>query len=411
MHFRAVLQEQFNALLPQKTLVILHPYAYKMRHNLISEMLPSNTIYITMPPTIANLDDFWGLLAQEFATQAQLALPNGNPDAKTLSETINGLESLTLLIDDYDHVDDGATHRFVHDIATTLKPQRRIIIWGRRLSQRLISMAQHAPYSSIIPVDTSELMVDYIHTDADSTLLEVRALGANLATIDGRLLEQWDGVLPRNLFCFLVDRAMTTRDEIFDSFWPTMPTKEATNVFHVTKRKIRDILGQDLVQYGSGYYRIRDDIMLHYDVVAFQNAVQNAEMAAIANQSDEAKRLYYRALRLYRGHFSSATDLPWGKSRRQELQLVFTDALTGLARLHQDEGDLRLALHFYLRASANQWQREDIVRDMMTLYDTLGEPQRALVVYEQLRGELDRRLKITPAPETKALAAQIQAKI
>ena len=39
---------------------------------------------------------------------------------------------------------------------------------------------------------------------------------------------------------------MVTRDEIFETFWPGLPTKEATNVFHVTKRKISERLGYEL---------------------------------------------------------------------------------------------------------------------------------------------------------------------
>ena len=46
-----------------------------------------------------------------------------------------------------------------------------------------------------------------------------------------------------------------TRADIFKEFWPGLPIKSATNVFHVTKRKIGERLGCDLTSYaGDGSF-------------------------------------------------------------------------------------------------------------------------------------------------------------
>jgi DNA-binding SARP family transcriptional activator len=235
--------------------------------------------------------------------------------------------------------------------------------------------------------------------------LEVRALGPSQAFIDGRPLTHWDGVLPKCLFYFLVDRAMTTRDEIFNTFWHALDKKEATNVFHVTKRKVSEILGRDLTTYASSFYRISDEIELYYDVVAFQESVQNAE---VAESEDEAIALYQQAIRMYRGHFLSTLDQDWVLRRRDELSQTYTEALTGLARIYEERGEKREALGLYQRAFACMPQREDLTRQIMTLYADLGQPDRALEVFQRLSQTLASDLSLEPSPETSKLAKRIE---
>src|SRR5204863_8076031 len=143
----------------------------------------------------------------------------------------------------------------------------------------------------------------------------VYGLGPGQALINGKRIDQWDGLLPRSLFFYFVDRGMITRDEIFQTFWPTLSIREATNVFHVTKRKISEILGFDLTVYWSGFYRISPDIDLHYDVIKFAENVQNSVIA----DDDEASPLLQHAIYLYRGLFLSTIEMPWSIARRNEL--------------------------------------------------------------------------------------------
>ena len=95
---------------------------------------------------------------------------------------------------------------------------------------------------------------------------------------------QLDGALPRNLFFYFIDNPLVTRDDIFGTFWPTLSIKEATNVFHVTKRKISERItmkveesgNYELTQYSSGFYMPGDKVVRHYDAGDFQDAVEKA---------------------------------------------------------------------------------------------------------------------------------------
>src|SRR6185295_16856224 len=113
-------------------------------------------------------------------------------------------------------------------------------------------------------------------TEEERPHIEVYAFGSGVVRVNGLPVDTWDGPLPRNLFYYFVDHPMVTRDEIFETFWPDLNTKEATNVFHVTKRKISERLGFDLTTYAGGFYYHSTKINLQYDVAVFDALIEEA---------------------------------------------------------------------------------------------------------------------------------------
>ncbi len=402
------IHQQFEALSPEKTLILLHPSDYQFhRHTVYRFLATQHNAYLPLSHQYTTLGEFYAELGPLFEQQLGISLPK-QPNSVTaaaekVAALVNKLADFTWVIDAYDYIDSEAIDHFILKFAENLKPHHRIVIYSRHVASRLLDHNAQA-FRAMIPHDKDKLLVDYTSTPANNNILEVRSLGPGRALVDGRSMERWDGLLPKCLFFFMVDRAMTTRNDIFDTFWPTLKKHEATNVFHVTKRKISEILGQDLTTYGAGFYRIADNIHVYYDVVAFQESVQNAAIA----DDDEAIMMYQDAIRLYRGPFLSTIDLDWVIKRREELQSVYVDALSGLAEIYQNRQQLGEALGYYQRASAIVPQREDLVREIMRLYQALNQPQKAQEAYLRLRKELKDTLKVEPSHETQALATQIR---
>jgi two-component SAPR family response regulator len=222
--------------------------------------------------------------------------------------------------------------------------------------------------------------------------------------LDGRVIRDWDGMLPRSLFFFLVDRGMATRTEIFETFWPQLNTREATNVFHVTKRKVNEILGLDFTVYASGYYRISSDVQFLYDTLVFTQLCQAAEI----EEPDEAEPALIRAVSMYHGHFLSGMEMPWVVERRSELRSSYGDALLALAAIKRERGDLKTALSLYLRAFSTQPGSVDTVRQVMQLYDALDMPADALAAFERFSGVEQRTGDSTGLA---ALAASIRRRL
>lgn len=400
---------QFRALPPHKTLLVLHPAAYQYHRTICYELLETvGGTYINLPATPITLDGMISLIAERLQDTQAETLPqlNGDP-ARQLAEVINQHPQFLLVIDGYEWVDTPEVHDFIFRLAQQLQPERRLLLKGQGFPLELLGLEGIREMAAILPVDDDELLVDHTQYEPDKIVLEVRSLGPGQAYVNGRKLAHWEGLLPKCLFFFMVDRGMTSREDIFNTFWRDLKKREATNVFHVTKRKISELLGVDLTTYSSSFYRIADNIVLHYDVITFLEAAQNA-----AVEEDEAAiRLYEKAIRLYRGAFLNTLDMEWVTHRREELHMTYTDALAGLARIYQKQGRYAEALGLFLRASANIPPREDLVRDVMALYAETGALLEAIQAYERLEKVLKDTLNVAPSPETQQLAEDIRRQI
>ncbi len=311
----------------------------------------------------------------------------------------------TWLVDECDRAQPEALAAYLVEMLARFG-QARIVLCGRQSLTYLLKLPELRAVMRCIPVETALLLPDYTRRDDKQALLEVRALGGGQVFVNGKEITDWDGALPRALFFYLVDQGMVTRSSIFDAFWPNLSIRDATNVFHVTKRKISEVLGLDLTVYWSGYYRISSQIELSYDVAQFSELAQDSAVAA----PPRTEALLRRALRLYRNHFMMTLDgtLPWVRKRREELTNTYADSLISLAKLVETRGHKQEALGLYLRAAAIYPHREDVAGSIMTLYHKLNMPDDALHIYDSLDSELMTRLGISPAGWLQTLAAEIR---
>lgn len=294
-------------------------------------------------------------------------------DAQMVCEVDAPARLRTLLVDECDRADASALHTWLTEMLQAY-PDLRVVLAGRDLPFSLLNSEYLRAHTAIIPRDDRLMLRDYTRPGGAGHLLEVRALGAGQVVVNGRSVASWDGVLPRALFFYLVDRGMATRSDIFATFWPKLTTREATNVFHVTKRKINEILGIDLTVYWSGYYRLSPDITLSYDTILFSELAQQGEIT----QGDEAEALLERALVLYRGAYLSTLDTDWVRRRRSELAQMHAEVLSLLGTLKEQRGDLQGALNCYIRAVRYSGEQADLLagisRLAMQLYGPGNDP-------------------------------------
>ncbi len=238
--------------------------------------------------------------------------------------------------------------------------------------------------------------------------LEVYAFGRGHAVSNGQEITSWDGALPRNLFFYFIDNPLVTRDQIFEIFWPKLSIRDATNVFHVTKRKITERISMkvddennyELTNYSTGFYVPSDKIVRHYDVADFEQAMEGA---LLSTDPLTRQKLYSQAIDIYKAPFLYPVRLPWIEARRKHLQAMYAEALNGMARLKADEQAWEDALGFYIRALKELPQREDIHRGAMQMYINLGRNADAWQHYSVLERLLKRSLGVKPSRETQYL--------
>ncbi len=391
-------------------LIILHPNL-EAQHRLLQifMVMPYPLFAVSVSPSQAGLASLWADLTSALAEQAEISLPplqGDHPEraAARLLKALAPIGPFTLLFTEFDYADQEAAGAFVADLVNALPPASRVVLSGRRMPPNLIPHVRDRSDVMMFPVAPSHMLFDYVNLPEGSTLLEVYAAGQGRVIVNGQVVDRWDGVLPRALFFFLIDKLMVTRNEIFEAFWPELPIKEATNVFHVTKRKINEILGFDLTRYTGGFYCLAPNIELHYDVVHFKELVQRGLNDPLATR----EALTY-AIAVYRAPLLSELNAEWVVARRNEVAALYVEALTTLARLYWDEHDYERALGLYLRAYASHPLREDIARNIMQLYETLGQPKQSYRVFQRLSELLRAELGLEPDARTRELFKQIAA--
>jgi DNA-binding SARP family transcriptional activator len=323
-------------------------------------------------------------------------------------------ERTILFFDELDHVPmDSDFEAFMRALVNNLPHNVQITISARLLT--------HQPWQDMINNGTAVVLgteqrrndLMFVVETNPKPQLEVYALGRGYALVNGTIIANWDGALPRNLFFYFMDHPLVTRDEIFSTFWPDLSVKEATNVFHVTKRKITERISMkvnmpgsyELTQYNSGFYMPSDKLIRHYDVADFQEAV---ERSMVAKSQREEAALLLRAIDLYKAPFLQQIEMKWVQERREQLRQLYAQALIAMGRIREREGNHQEALSYYTRALKETPEREDIHRSVMQLYTRMGMYDDARRQFHHLEKVLHERFGIDPSRETRELYESIE---
>jgi DNA-binding SARP family transcriptional activator len=93
----------------------------------------------------------------------------------------------------------------------------------------------------------------------------------------------------------------------------------------------------------------------------------------------------------------------WVEERRENLRQLYAQALIGMGRINKQRHDNERALGFLTRALRETPEREDIHREVMSLYIALGMPGDARLQYQRLEKMLQESLGISPSRETREI--------
>ncbi len=324
---------------------------------------------------------------------------------------------LILFLDEFDRVAaDDALITFFRELLGNLPAHIQIALSSRMLTHQ--PWYDYVQRGEAIVLGTERRKDDVIFRVEEQVKpqLEVYALGRGHVLVNGQPVTNWDGALPRNLFFFFMDNPLVTRDEIFATFWPDLPVKDATNVFHVTKRKISerismkigDSASYELTQYGSGFYTPSEKLVRHYDVSDFETAV---ERALLTMDEREEVMLLTRAIDLYKGPFLQGLEMSWMVERREKLRALYGQALISVGRIALRRGEQEKALGLFLRALKETPGREDVHRSVMSLYLNIGMVEDARAHYLNLVAYLREHLGIEPSAETRNLYALVEQRL
>lgn len=418
--------ESFRASSEGKKVILLYPWT-NHRNIFLSYFLndlSEGLLYFRLPERAGSLAIWMRSLVDEirhveagFGQSLEKILENGMPSeiGEALAADLAELEHerVVLYLDELDRIpQDEDFRQFMNAAIANLPDKAQLAINSRLLTyDPWISWVNR---DEVVVLGTEHRSSNLLFSKATilKPQLEVYAFGRGHAISNGREISSWDGALPRNLFFYFIDNPLVTRDQIFDIFWPKLSVRDATNVFHVTKRKITERISvfvddgknYELTTYSTGFYVPSDKIVRHYDVADFEQAMEGA---LLSDDARERELRYLRAIEIYKAPFLHPVKLAWVEARRNQLKSMYAEALTGMARLKRDRGAWEEALGYYTRTLKEAPQREDIHRGAMQMYINLGRNADARKQYKLLERMLKRKLGVKPSAETQALIEKL----
>lgn len=417
-----------------KRIVLLYPWT-DYRNLFLSYFLAEEArqlVYYCVPQPVKNVRDWLTDMVSTlqatypaFGTRLNDAFKKKSPSPELLSEALtNDLADVVqgdiiLYIDQLDYVPfDEKFNDFIINFVDNLTANIQLVISSRVLAYQL--WRDYVADGTAVIIGTERRADDVIFTLEENIKpqLEVYAFGRGHAVVNGQEIVTWDGALPRNLFFYFVDNPLITRDDIFNTFWHNLPVKEATNVFHVTKRKISERItlwdGEkeqtyELTNYTGGFYTPSSQIARHYDVGEFQAAI---DAAMLTDDIGYKEQLLRYAIDLYKAPFLDKLEnrleqkdadhrvVQWIRARRVELQQLYAQALINMGRICKDRQQWVEALGYLNRALRELPEREDIHREAMQLYHHLGMPADVERQYTFLKETLSTQFGISPSAMT-----------
>ncbi len=296
-----------------------------------------------------------------------------------LSELADG--DFILLLDEFDRADAADDiHRFIERLSH-LAPDRCTIVINGRTLPRLPWLSMIAKRHAVILHDDDLIHKDfYGRRNAEDASLKVLSLGPGYVFLDDRLVDNWEGHLPRLLLFFVMDRPEVTRNQICEVFWPDLDIDQAVNVFHVTKRRLHKALGMDILSHDGTYYRINTEIPFYFDAFEF------VESLLLCRHGDppDAFQIWQNVAKLYRGPFLQGHSDGWIDERREAYSAANTEALTQIADIWSEQGNDELALLTLGKAIDADFSIEAIHLKLLRLYVRLGRRAEAVAHYREL---------------------------
>ncbi len=412
--------ETFHKNAEHAKIILLHPRSY-YRSVLVAKLINSsdiNTLYYAMGPDDLDLPSFISSMTHDLANQhptfgryTNMLDPEVYDDADAFEDIVATFakdlaevsdEDFLFILDEYDRSDTADDiQRFVELLVRHLPDHCKIVINSRTLPR--------LPWVSLVARGQAALLKDdtlitdnlYELTHGGDKVLEVYALGPGFVLMNGKPIETWEGHLPRLLFFFTLDRPVVTRSEICQAFWPDLETDQAVNVFHVTKRRLHKALDMDVLVHDDGYYRVNPEFGIQYDVMNFVTTLMNGRDESFSKK--ERMKAWQKCINMYRGPFLQGHNDDWILRRREDYKTGYLEALTSMANIRLEDGRTEQALNLYQKAVTEDNHRQDLHREIMRLFTSMGRRSEAAAHYQSLTDE------ITLEPETEETYQEIMS--
>jgi DNA-binding SARP family transcriptional activator len=245
--------------------------------------------------------------------------------------------------------------------------------------------------------------------------LRIRLFGSMELERDARPLARFPSRKVRDLFAYLALNRHTAhpREFLAGLLWGDSEDERARHSLNTTLWRLNGVLVDGAGESGRGYLRVTpQEIGFNPTAEFWLDVAEFESRCALADQaisSDEQAILYGQAISFYRGDLLPDCYEEWCSLERDRLQFTYLRALGRLVTYHGQRGDHDAAIDCARRILTIDPLREEVHRDLITLYLAAHQPSAALRQYRQCEEILQRELAVSPMRETQALLTRILA--
>jgi ATP/maltotriose-dependent transcriptional regulator MalT/DNA-binding SARP family transcriptional activator len=202
-------------------------------------------------------------------------------------------------------------------------------------------------------------------------------------------------------------------DQLADALWPHMDADYAHKSFTQTLHRLRNYFDEDALILRDGRLSLNSSLFW-VDTWALEHVISEIDTRLREPDAPSGKErfrlLMQEILDIYVGPFlpDESEQLSYIACREQIRARVLR-ILNRVARIWEERGGLDDAIvDCYLRCIDVDTQCEPFYRNLMQVYERLGEAAEALAVYERLRTVLAARQKTEPSPETQDIFTRLR---
>jgi DNA-binding SARP family transcriptional activator len=193
-------------------------------------------------------------------------------------------------------------------------------------------------------------------------------------------------------------------DRITEALWTSGSARRPAQNLATLVSRLRRRFGPGLVEGGKTMYRLGGPVTVDLtDAATLVNAAERDEepSAALRSASQALDLLEHGEV------LGAEPHAKWAEPAREQRTILLRRARLVAANRALAAGDLRMAQDVATRAVADDAFDEAAYRTLMVAHVASGEPARALIAYERLRGTLADELGTYPATSTRDLHVDI----
>jgi DNA-binding SARP family transcriptional activator len=238
--------------------------------------------------------------------------------------------------------------------------------------------------------------------------IEVSALGLLRIFLDGKPVptSAWGSAKAREMFLFMLYRRQTLhKEKIVEALWPEISSAKANSNFHSTIYRLRAALYPNCVDRDGEMYRLNPTWSYLLDVQQVEGLLEQADQ--LAEDVGQREIILTRATDLCEGPFLEDVDSEWCRACRAELEAKFLNAVSWLARRHEERQEYSKSLALLEKALTVDEFQEELHYKIMDLCLKQGDPAAASRAYRRCLSVFGEVPALAQAPEVSRLLARL----